>query len=197
MSKLETNQVDPSTGTTLTLGTSGDTIAIPSGVTIANSGTATGFGGANTPAFEAYLSASQTGIANNSSVKVQFNTEVFDTASAYDNSSNYRFTVPSGQAGKYFIYAGVQVEAGGGNSDLKEASCQIYKNGSVFRYNQTKFDNNFIKYHQIQNQATMDLSVGDYIEIYAHAKSNSASSSNIFNSGNKQTYFGGYKVIGA
>ena len=44
MSKLETNQVDPSTGTTLTLGTSGDTIAIPSGVTIANSGTATGFG---------------------------------------------------------------------------------------------------------------------------------------------------------
>ena len=43
MSKLETNQVDPSTGTTLTLGTSGDTIAIPSGVTIANSGTATGF----------------------------------------------------------------------------------------------------------------------------------------------------------
>ena len=44
MSKLETNQVDPATGTTLTLGTSGDTIAIPSGVTIANSGTATGFG---------------------------------------------------------------------------------------------------------------------------------------------------------
>jgi hypothetical protein len=42
MSKLETNQVDPSTGTTLTLGTSGDTIAIPSGVTLANSGTATG-----------------------------------------------------------------------------------------------------------------------------------------------------------
>ena len=44
MSKLETNQVDPATGTTLTLGTSGDTISIPSGVTIANSGTATGFG---------------------------------------------------------------------------------------------------------------------------------------------------------
>jgi hypothetical protein len=51
MSKIETNQVDPATGTTLTLGTSGDTISIPSGVTIANSGTATGFGGANTPAF--------------------------------------------------------------------------------------------------------------------------------------------------
>ena len=33
MSKLETNQVDPATGTTLTLGTSGDTVDIPSGVT--------------------------------------------------------------------------------------------------------------------------------------------------------------------
>ena len=60
MSKLETNQVDPATGTTLTLGTSGDTISIPSGVTIANSGTATGFGGAMTPAFHANLSANQT-----------------------------------------------------------------------------------------------------------------------------------------
>jgi len=43
MSKIEVDKVDPQSGTTLTLGTSGDTIAIPSGVTIANSGTATGF----------------------------------------------------------------------------------------------------------------------------------------------------------
>jgi hypothetical protein len=44
MSLLNVDKVDPSTGTTLTLGTSGDTVSIPSGVTIANSGTATGFG---------------------------------------------------------------------------------------------------------------------------------------------------------
>ena len=44
MSKLFVDQVDPKTATTLTLGTSGDTISIPSGVTIANAGTATGFG---------------------------------------------------------------------------------------------------------------------------------------------------------
>ena len=43
-SKVYTDQVDPKTGTTLTLGTSGDTVSVPSGVTIANSGTATGFG---------------------------------------------------------------------------------------------------------------------------------------------------------
>jgi len=44
MSTLNVDKVDPNTGTTLELGTSGDTITIPSGVTIANSGTATGFG---------------------------------------------------------------------------------------------------------------------------------------------------------
>ena len=43
MSKVEVDQVDPQSGTTLTLGTSGDTVSIPSGVTLANSGTATGF----------------------------------------------------------------------------------------------------------------------------------------------------------
>ena len=44
MSTLNVDKVDPSTGTALELGTSGDTINIPSGVTIANAGTATGFG---------------------------------------------------------------------------------------------------------------------------------------------------------
>ncbi len=43
MSKIEVDKVDPQSGTTLTLGTSGDTINIPSGVTIANAGTSTGF----------------------------------------------------------------------------------------------------------------------------------------------------------
>jgi hypothetical protein len=45
MSLLNVNKVDPATGTGLELGSSGDTITIPSGATIANSGTATGFGG--------------------------------------------------------------------------------------------------------------------------------------------------------
>ena len=44
MSKIEVDQVDPQSGTNLTLGTSGDTVIIPSGVTINNQGTATNFG---------------------------------------------------------------------------------------------------------------------------------------------------------
>ena len=45
MSTLSTNKIIPATSTTVTLGDSGDTFNIPAGVTLANSGTATGFGG--------------------------------------------------------------------------------------------------------------------------------------------------------
>jgi len=41
MSTLNVDKVDPSTGTTLELGTSGDTVSIPSGVTLSGAGTIT------------------------------------------------------------------------------------------------------------------------------------------------------------
>ena len=45
MSTLEVNSIQPlSSGSTITLGASGKTLSIPSGCTITNSGTATGFG---------------------------------------------------------------------------------------------------------------------------------------------------------
>jgi transcriptional regulator of NAD metabolism len=43
-SVLKVDKLDPQSGTALEIGTSGDTITIPSGATIVNSGTATGFG---------------------------------------------------------------------------------------------------------------------------------------------------------
>ena len=42
MSQIEVNKVAPQTGTTVTLGDSGDTFTIPAGVTFKNLGTATG-----------------------------------------------------------------------------------------------------------------------------------------------------------
>ena len=113
MSKLETNQVDPATGTTLTLGTSGDTIDIPAGVTTT----------VNRPAFKATLSADQS-IANSSFTKVTLDTENFDTDGAF--ASN-KFTVPAGQAGKYvFHYGGYMSSLG----DDKRLILSLYKNGS-------------------------------------------------------------------
>ena len=44
-STILVDKIDPQSGTALEIGSSGDTITIPSGATITNSGTATGFGG--------------------------------------------------------------------------------------------------------------------------------------------------------
>ena len=45
MATLFVDKVDPQSGTSLEIGSSGDTVTIPSGCTLTNSGTATGFGG--------------------------------------------------------------------------------------------------------------------------------------------------------
>jgi hypothetical protein len=85
-----------------------------------------GVGGTNTPSFQAYLSSNQS-VANGTFVKLQANTEDFDTASCYDNSVNYRFT--PNVAGKYFVYGGIS--ASGSASDNQISTTRIYKNGSA------------------------------------------------------------------
>ena len=45
MSEIKVNKISPATSNDITLGDSGDTFTVPSGGTIVNSGTATGFGG--------------------------------------------------------------------------------------------------------------------------------------------------------
>ena len=105
-SKVYTDQVDPKTGTTLTLGTSGDTISIPSGVTITNSGTdGGGFGMDGTPLFSAYSESSQT-ISVTTSTKAELGSTQVDTNSAFASD---QFTVPAGMQGDYLITWGARV----------------------------------------------------------------------------------------
>jgi hypothetical protein len=78
------------------------------------------------PAFSAYLSANQS-VSSGVFTKVQCNTEEFDTASAYDNVTNYRFTPLS--AGYYQVNARIDC----GTSSISNAIISIYKNGSEFK----------------------------------------------------------------
>ena len=136
MGTLFVDKLDPQSGTSLELGSSGDTVSVnasattnlagnvtlgangktitvPSGCTITNSGTATGFGESNTPSFYAYSSGNQV-INSESYTLASCETELWDTDSAYDTSS-YTFTVPSGKAGKYNFYWGGELEEFGDN----------------------------------------------------------------------------------
>ena len=194
MSKLETNTIDTVSGTstlqvgstntsTITLGVSGDTVNIPSGVTIANSGTATGFGEANTPAFKAYYNGSQT-ISNNSSTKITvYGTEEYDTDNAFASS---RFTVPSGKAGKYMFFATLSDDTG--SSSTNTFSFFMKKNGSSDIGNTSAY---LVAYQQIQVFAVDDLSVGDYVEVYLYQSSGGS----ITLDGNERVFFSGFRII--
>jgi len=125
MGTIKTTNIEPiADNGTVTLGSSGDTFTIPSGVTMVNNGTQTGFGGTNTPAFKAYVSTGLT-FANNTLTKVSYQTEMYDTDSCFDNSSTYRFTPTS--AGKYFLSAKIRFEG----ANFTSVDLRICKNDNT------------------------------------------------------------------
>lgn len=193
-SEIKANKISPATGTAFTFGDSGDTFTIPAGATIANSGTATGFGD-NTPSFRAYLSTNQTGLTNSAWNKINFNTEDWDTDSAYDNSTNYRFTVPAGEGGKYVFSGevGIAVSAGadaaGDYIDLK-----FYVNGAAY----TKGDGTqrSVVYtagadNYVANTSVFNLSATDYVECYAYHNLGTSRQC-----GAATSFFSGFKLVG-
>ena len=180
-------QIGSTNTSTINIGVSGDTVNIPSGVTIANAGTATGFGGANTPAFLARLSSTTQSIADDTYTKIQFNTEEYDTANAYDNSSNYRFTVPSGQGGKYFIYSAVRMASSSATLTLN-----LRLNGSNAGFSSLKAVSGELQ--TILLTYSKDLSAGDYLEVYLRQQSGGSLNAS-GDSNDQTTYFGAFKII--
>jgi len=196
---LKVSNIETSSGSgTITIGQSGETITVPSGATLnLSNATQTGVGGANTPAFEAYLSADQT-MSDNAVTKIQFNTEVYDDGSGYDNSSNYRFTVPSGEGGTYKFYTTLNFSDNQNAQKIGWRQLYFYKNGSsyAFFYN----DNGTAKAISSNfgsGNVTMVLSAGDYIEVYAAIGQTDDNSPSItgYSNGNRYSVFGGYKII--
>jgi hypothetical protein len=199
MSKLFVDQVDPKTGTTLTLGTSGDTISIPSGVTLSSAGTNTLTGISNTPAFSAYLSNdSDQSISDSTSTKIQFDAERFDTASGFD-TSNYKYTVPAGQGGKYLLIMQAKFSCSTANT-IVGSSITLKINGS------TSFSTGYTgagyisgtQYNILGNQLNLscvkELSASDYLEGFAFIKVSSGTPK-VQEADDLGTFFQGFKVI--
>jgi hypothetical protein len=150
MSTLKVDTILKRTGTgTITLGQSGDTIALGSGAS------QTGFGGDNKPSFGAYLNANQS-ISNNTNTKINFNTEYWDSDGKFDTSNN-RFTPTI--AGKYLFNSSLRYD----NGAAYEVSLIIYKNGS--EYIKVRFKQN-TSVETIQVTGILELDTDDYVEIY-------------------------------
>jgi hypothetical protein len=227
MSKIEVDTVEPQSGTSLTLGASGDTITIPSGATFDASASTTTLPddsvttaklvdanvtlaklsatgtkdattflrgdntfqtiGTNTPNFQAYLSSAQT-VTSGVEAKVQFDSEDFDSDNIYDNTTDYRFTVPSGEGGKYFVYS-IILPFNSNNNSLYN-NLYVYKNGSAIislDYNVT--GSPILRRTHLTYTSLLNLSVNDYIEIFGILDGTGT-----LNIG-ANSLFGAYKII--
>ena len=151
-------------------------------------GTVSGAGGTNTPAFFAYKTGSAQSISSGTVTKVTFNTELYDTDGNYASD---RFTPQT--AGKYIFNSSVYIN--GQSATFRYTNLYIRKNGSTNfgTYSAEDSENNL-------NSAGATASVvydmngsSDYVEVYAQAQ---ATSPNIqYDNNGFTTYFGGYKII--
>ena len=195
MSKLETNTIDTVSGTstlqvgstntsTITLGASGDTINIPSGATIANSGTATGFSLAEC-SFRAYQS-SQQNVPNATSTQITLDTEDWDTDNAFASNT---FTCPSDKAGKYIVVGAVRADPSWASTD--QFNVMIYRNGA----SNTGSMSSFSLRAGIGNSAVtvqiIDLSAGDTLKLYMY---HNEGGSEGLQTGQESTYMAGTRI---
>lgn len=135
----------------------------------------------NGPAFSAYLATNQS-ISNNTVTKITINTEIFDTASCFDSSTNYRFT--PNVAGYYQIIGAVADVSGGTTGGLRP---RLYKNGSLYTYTNMPMTNTGV----ITQCSTIMYFNGstDYVELWCDQ--NSGGSLNIGGGATSGTMFSG------
>jgi len=174
MSILKVNTIQDKGGNTLLSSDGAGTISSGGAIT-------------NTPSFSAEMDTA-TSITNNTWTKLECDSEKWDTNSAYDSSTNYRFTVPSGQAGKYYFQGHFHVPGVDANElgAIKFYINGVAQNQTEVREQKASADRDIY----LSCVYTTNLSVGDYVELYVFQ-----------NSGDTQNadsgVFTGYKLIGA
>ena len=132
----------------------------------------------NGPAFGAFSSVG-TSVSANTWTKLNFNSEEFDTANAFDSTTNFRFTPQVN--GYYQINAAWQSGATSGNAYIA-----IYKNGSIAKFGSVLVAGTVGCEPVVSSLIALNGST-DYVEIYAFSSVSSTATSQAIN-----TYVNGY-----
>ena len=183
------NNIINESGDTITIGASGDTTNIVG--TLQNNGASVG--GDMTPSFKVHIVADQS-VTDNTWTKATFTggTEHWDTDSAFASD---KFTVPSGEGGKYFVHAQLSHNSNA-TTDTSYVALKIYKNGSdaenlpsTMYYNDST---GIWRSDSINCSGLVSLSAGDYLEVYGRIDDLGGGSGPAFGT----RIFQGYKLIG-
>lgn len=190
---LKVGTITTSSGSgTITLGQSGETVDMANGTITLNSSMKA------TPAFQAYSSDGQTP-SDASWTKVELDAVLFDTDSAF-NTSTYRFTVPSGMGGKYFLNGSIAIDSQE-NSGINYSSVKFYKNGgsSELADSYINWQANPIRDFAQPLSGIFELAAGDYIELYGYLDDATGSGMDFKGASGTRiaTQMGGYRIIGA
>jgi hypothetical protein len=134
----------------------------------------------NAPAFYAHMGSTQS-VSNNSFTKLQVDTETYDTASAFDSTTNYRFTPQV--AGYYQVNGRIAFSTAASGV----AILSVHKNGSEhLRGGQIALDANQFSGLTVAGVVYLNGST-DYIELFGFQ--NSGGSLTVANAGSVTDYF--------
>jgi len=150
-------------------------------------------GGNNTPLCRVALGSDQTGVGDAVNTKLEFSTVTFEQGMTFD-TTNHRFTVPSGAEGYYQVNVQVSCRTET-NSDLRSAIAYVAKNGVAYgASNEQNFLLNDVRVSTITLAKIISLqTAGDYIEVYGYINTVAAGSSRSFT--NSRTEMTIHKLI--
>ena len=140
-------------------------------------------GGDNTPIFRAGLGTSPT-LSTGADTFITFTNEIIDTDNAYD-TSNGRFTVPTGEDGKYFIHAQLKMNT---SDNFNMFDVNIFKNNTAIAEARHYHDDN----GNVTVSLIVDASAGDYFR--ARGMQNSGSNQSLYTH-ERFSYFEGFKLL--
>jgi hypothetical protein len=144
----------------------------------------------NMPAFSAYLSSSQS-VSSGINTKVACDTEEFDTANCYNNST-YIFTPTV--AGYYQFNLQISCRNA---TNITRISCSLYKNGTGVKNGTDIYNaNNTIGYKTSCSVIVYANGTTDYFEFYAQVQTNAGTNQFSTNTG-QDSYFQAYLVRAA
>jgi len=146
-----------------------------------------GVGESNVPYFRAHNNADFS-FSSSSTTKMRMNVVDFESNSGSFDTTNYRFTVPSGEGGKYWINATLYIYAG----TNCYAAGYIFKNNSEFLLCDNTVRDDYSGSLFVQINAIMNLSAGDYVDVRCNSNIGSPQLSGDTNNGNSN--FQGFKI---
>ena len=120
----------------------------------------------NTPSFSAYATSSQTTVTNSTAQKINFGSQIVDTAGGHYATSTSRFTAP--HDGTYFFSTSITFDGGDGSDDTMTVDYRV--NGAF--YTAYRFKDNWRFHSRSGIEGTSNysllipLSENDYVEVF-------------------------------